>query len=497
MKKILIANRGEIALRVMRSAKEMGIKTVAVYSEADRNSPHVRYADEAVCLGPPPSKESYLLGDKIIEVCKELGVDGIHPGYGFLSENDDFARKVTEAGMEFIGPSPESIVVMGSKLAAKNAVAKFNVPLVPGTEEAITDVQKAKETAVQIGFPILVKASAGGGGKGMRIVNNADEFEEQMQLAQSEARSAFGDDSVFIEKYVTSPKHIEVQILGDKHGNIVYLMERECSIQRRHQKVIEEAPSAVVSPEIRKKLGESAVNVARSCNYYGAGTVEFIMDADLNFYFLEMNTRLQVEHPVTEMITGIDLVKEQIKIARGEKLSFTQDDLKINGHALELRVYAEDPCNNFLPDIGTLHTYKKPEGNGIRIDDGFEEGMSIPIYYDPMIAKMIVHAPTRKDAIDKMIRAIEEYKIVGVKNTLSFGKFVLQHENFVSGNFDTHFVPTYFKPEYLQDSDDEEMKIASWLTTQLMSNTSNKTSESTIASNNESSNWKKNRTSLR
>jgi acetyl/propionyl-CoA carboxylase alpha subunit len=296
---------------------------------------------------------------------------------------------------------------------------------------------------------------------------------------------------------VTSPKHIEVQILGDKHGNIVYLMERECSIQRRHQKVIEEAPSAVVSPEIRKKLGESAVNVARSCNYYGAGTVEFIMDADLNFYFLEMNTRLQVEHPVTEMITGIDLVKEQIKIARGEKLSFTQDDLKINGHALELRVYAEDPCNNFLPDIGTLHTYKKPEGNGIRIDDGFEEGMSIPIYYDPMIAKMIVHAPTRKDAIDKMIRAIEEYKIVGVKNTLSFGKFVLQHENFVSGNFDTHFVPTYFKPEYLQDSDADEMKIASWLTTQLMSNTSNKTSESTIASNNESSNWKKNRTSLR
>ncbi|MEI6312769.1 MAG: acetyl-CoA carboxylase biotin carboxylase subunit [Bacteroidota bacterium] len=501
MKKILIANRGEIALRVMRSAKEMGIQTVAVYSEADRNAPHVRYADEAVCLGPAPSKESYLLGDKIIEVCKKLHVDGIHPGYGFLSENDEFARKVTEAGIEFIGPSPESIVVMGSKLAAKNAVAKFNVPLVPGTEEAITDVQKAKNTAIEIGFPILVKASAGGGGKGMRIVNNAAEFEEQMQLAQSEARSAFGDDSVFIEKYVTSPKHIEVQILGDKHGNIVYLMERECSIQRRHQKVIEEAPSAVVSPEIRKKLGESAVNVARSCNYYGAGTVEFIMDADLNFYFLEMNTRLQVEHPVTEMITGIDLVKEQIKVARGEKLSFTQDDLKINGHALELRVYAEDPANNFLPDIGTLHTYKKPEGNGIRIDDGFEEGMSIPIYYDPMIAKMIVHAPTRKDAIDKMIRAIDEYKIVGVKNTLAFGKFVLQHENFISGKFDTGFVPTYFKPEYLIESNEDEMKIASWFTTQLLSNKLNTSNEEsttqTETASNETSNWQKNRSSKR
>ena len=495
MKKILVANRGEIALRVMRSAKEMGIQTVAVYSEADRNSPHVRYADEAVCLGPAPSKESYLLGDKIIDVCKKLGVDGIHPGYGFLSENDDFAKKVTAEGIEFIGPSPESIVVMGSKLAAKDAVAKFNVPLVPGTAEAITDIPKAKATAVEIGFPILIKASAGGGGKGMRIVNNEAEFEEQMRLAQSEARSAFGDDSVFIEKYVTSPKHIEVQVLGDKHGNIVYLMERECSIQRRHQKVIEEAPSAIVSPEIRKKLGESAVNVARSCNYYGAGTVEFIMDADLNFYFLEMNTRLQVEHPVTEMITGIDLVKEQIKIARGEKLSFTQEDLTINGHALELRVYAEDPCNNFLPDIGTLYTYKKPEGNGIRIDDGFEEGMTIPIYYDPMIAKLIVHAPTRKDAIDKLIRAIDEYKIVGVKNTLSFGKFVLQHENFISGKFDTGFVPTFFKPEYLQESNLDEMNIAAWLSTQLL--TTNNTHHLIDTENNNVSNWKTNRTEKR
>lgn len=496
MKKILVANRGEIALRVMRSAREMGIKTVAVYSEVDRNSPHVRYADEAVCIGPAPSKDSYLRGDKIIEICKQLGVDGIHPGYGFLSENDEFATAVTKAGIEFIGPSAESIIVMGSKLAAKNAVAKFNVPLVPGTEEAITDIAKAKETAIKIGFPILVKASAGGGGKGMRIVQHADEFEEQMQLAQSEARSAFGDDSVFIEKYVSSPKHIEVQILGDKHGNIVYIMERECSIQRRHQKVVEEAPSAVVTPEIRKRLGESAVNVARSCNYYGAGTVEFIMDADLNFYFLEMNTRLQVEHPVSEMITGIDLVKEQIRIARGEKLSFTQDDIKINGHAIELRVYAEDPCNNFLPDIGTLHTYKKPEGNGIRIDDGFEEGMSIPIYYDPMIAKMIVHASNRNDAIDKMIRAIDEYNIVGVKNTLRFGKFVLQHENFGSGKFDTHFVQNYFKPEYLQEQDEAEMRIAAGIAAKL-TDTKAKTQQHTAGTSTDASAWKTKRTTLR
>lgn len=497
MKKILVANRGEIALRIMRSAKEMGIKTVAVYSEADRHSPHVRFADEAVLLGPPPSNQSYLLGDKIIQICKDLNVDGIHPGYGFLSENDHFAKAVTDAGIEFIGPSAASIEVMGSKLAAKHAVAQFNVPLVPGMETAITDVVEAKKVAEKIGFPILIKASAGGGGKGMRIVNNPEEFTEQMQLAQSEARSAFGDDSVFIEKYVTSPKHIEIQILGDKHGNIVYLFERECSIQRRHQKVIEEAPSAIVTPELRKKIGESAVNVARACNYYGAGTVEFIMDDQLNFYFLEMNTRLQVEHPVTEMVSGVDLVKEQIRIARGEKLSFTQDDLKINGHAIELRVYAEDPANNFLPDIGTLHTYKKPEGNGIRIDDGFEEGMAIPIYYDPMIAKMIVHAKTRKDALEKMIRAIDEYKIVGVKNTLKFGKFVFQHENFISGKFDTHFVPHYYKPEYLLEEHEDEMQVAAFVSTLVAGKAKKDTKALTDSNTAKESEWRRKRTSFR
>ena len=449
IKKLLGANRGEIALRIMRSAKEMGIKTVAVYSEADRLSPHVKFADEAICLGPPPSNQSYLLADKIIEACKELGVDAIHPGYGFLSENAGFSQKVSDAGIIFVGPSPESIEVMGSKLAAKQAVSKYDIPLVPGTEEAISDIAAAKSKAQEIGYPILIKASAGGGGKGMRIVESEAEFEEQMQRAVSEAQSAFGDGAVFIEKFITSPRHIEIQILGDQHGNIVYLFERECSIQRRHQKVIEEAPSAVVTPEMRKAMGEAAVGVAKACNYYGAGTVEFIVDDKLNFYFLEMNTRLQVEHPVTEMITGKDLVKEQIWVAEGKKLNFVQEDLKINGHSLEVRVYAEDPRNNFLPDIGKLITYRRPQGPGIRVDDGFEEGMDIPIYYDPMIAKLITYAESREAAIDRMLRAIKDYEITGIQTTLDFCRFSLEHEAFVSGNFDTKFVERYFTPEVL------------------------------------------------
>ncbi|WPR76853.1 acetyl-CoA carboxylase biotin carboxylase subunit [Algoriphagus sp. NG3] len=449
IKKILVANRGEISLRIMRTAKEMNIRTVAVYSEADRLSPHVLFADEAVCLGPPPSAQSYLLGDKIIAACKELNVDAIHPGYGFLSENADFAQKVAEAGLLFIGPSPESITVMGSKLAAKQAVGKYNIPLVPGTEEAISDIGEAKARASEIGYPILIKASAGGGGKGMRIVENEGEFEEQMQRAVSEAQSSFGDSAVFIEKYITSPRHIEIQVLGDQQGNIVYLFERECSIQRRHQKVVEEAPSSVVSPSMRKAMGDAAVGVAKACGYYGAGTVEFIVDADLNFFFLEMNTRLQVEHPVTEMITGKDLVREQIRIAEGNSLTFTQEELQINGHSLEVRVYAEDPKNNFLPDIGRLQTYRRPQGAGIRVDDGFEEGMDIPIYYDPMIAKLITHAETRDAAIHKMVQAIEEYKIVGIQTTLDFCKFAITHEAFVSGDFDTKFVENYFNPAVL------------------------------------------------
>jgi acetyl-CoA carboxylase biotin carboxylase subunit len=440
MKKILIANRGEIALRIMRSAREMGIKTVAVYSEADREALHVRYADEAICIGPAASSQSYLLGEKIIEACKITGAEGIHPGYGFLSENASFARLVKASGLILIGPTPEAMEIMGNKLSAKAAALKYQIPMVPGTEEAITDVSEAKLRAVEVGFPILIKAAAGGGGKGMRVVEQVSDFEEQMQLAVSEATSAFGDGSVFIERYVSSPRHIEIQVLGDTHGNIVHLFERDCSVQRRHQKVIEEAPSSVLTEEIREKMGKCAVDVARSVNYVGAGTVEFILDENLDFFFLEMNTRLQVEHPVTEMITGLDLVKEQIKIARGEKLSYHQEDLHINGHAMELRIYAEDPENNFLPDIGVLETYKTPKGNGVRVDDGFEQGMEIPIYYDPMIAKLITYGKTREEAMDRMIRAIDEYHITGIKTTLAFGKFVMQHEAFRSGNFNTHFV---------------------------------------------------------
>lgn len=450
IKKILVANRGEISLRIMRTAKEMGIQTVAVFSEADRFSPHVFYADEAVCLGGSASSESYLRGDKIIQACLDRGVDAIHPGYGFLSENADFAQMVQEAGLIFIGPSTESIQLMGSKLKAKQVVAAYDIPLVPGTEEAIDDIGLAKLKATQIGYPILIKASAGGGGKGMRIVQNENEFEEQMLRAVSEAQSAFGDGAVFIEKYISSPRHIEIQILGDQHGNLVYLFERECSIQRRHQKVIEEAPSSTVSPQMRKAMGEAAVGVAKACSYHGAGTVEFIVDENLNFYFLEMNTRLQVEHPVTEMITGKDLVREQIWVAEGRKLGFGQQDLHINGHAIEVRVYAEDPANNFLPDIGKLQTYQRPQGPGIRVDDGFEEGMEIPIYYDPMIAKLITHAENREFAIAKMIRAIEDFKITGIQTTLGFCKFALQHEAFVSGKFDTKFIERYFGPANLE-----------------------------------------------
>lgn len=493
IKKILIANRGEIALRIIRSAKEMGIATVAVFSEADRNALHVRYADEAVCIGPAASSESYLRTDKIIKVCKDLGVDAIHPGYGFLSENADFAKEVTKNNIIFIGPSPEAISVMGSKLAAKAAVAKYDVPLVPGTEEAITDIAEAKKIAKEIGYPILIKASAGGGGKGMRIVEEETDFESQMDRAVSEAKSAFGDGAVFIEKFVTSPKHIEFQILGDTHGNVVHLFERECSVQRRHQKVIEEAPSAALTEEKRKAMGEAAIGVAKACNYYGAGTVEFIVDDKLNFYFLEMNTRLQVEHPVTEEITGIDLVKEQIKIAEGNELPFKQEELSFTGHAIELRVYAEDPANNFLPDIGRLETYNRPQGPGVRVDDGFEQGMDIPIHYDPMIAKLVTFADTRELAIKRMLRAIAEYDISGIETTLAFGEYVLNHEAFVSGKFDTKFVENYFTPDKLKGKDGkEEQEIAAVLGAMLVKN-AKQTVDQTTQNKNAStkSSWKR------
>jgi propionyl-CoA carboxylase alpha chain len=457
MKKVLVANRGEIARRVLRTLKKMDIRSVAIYSDADANAPHVLEADEAVYVGKSPSAESYLQQDKIIQICKDLAADGVHPGYGFLSENAGFARKLKAEGIKLIGPSPESMEVMGDKLSAKQAVKSYNVPLVPGVDEAISDVPAAKKIAAEVGYPILIKASAGGGGKGMRLVQNEAEFEEQMTLAQNEARSSFGDDAVFIEKFVDQPRHIEIQVFADQLGNTVYLFERECSVQRRHQKVVEEAPSAVLTPALRQQMGEAAVAVCQACNYEGAGTVEFLIDANLDFYFLEMNTRLQVEHPVTEEITGLDLVEWQIRVARGERLPKLQAELQINGHAIEVRVYAEDTLGGFTPDIGTLDRYRIPAGRHIRVDDAFEEGMEIPIYYDPMIAKLVVWGKTREEAIDRCIAAIDNYQISGVKTTLDFGKFVLKHPAFRSGHFDTNFVKTHFSdPALLKDAMQEE-----------------------------------------
>ena len=492
IQKLLVANRGEIALRVMRSAKEMGIRTVAVYSEADRNAPFVRFADEAVCIGPAPSKESYLVFDKIIKVCTDLKVDAVHPGYGFLSENGDFCRALEKAGVTFVGPSPHAMKVMGDKLAAKEAVKNHGVPLVPGTEGAVSGLEEAMKVAKTITFPILIKAAAGGGGKGMRIVNEESELKEGLERAISEAQNAFGDGSVFIEKYVAGPRHIEVQVMADTHGNTLYLFERECSVQRRHQKVVEEAPSAVLTPELRKRMGEAAVAVAKSVDYTGAGTVEFLLDEKMIFYFMEMNTRLQVEHPVTEMITGLDLVKLQIRVAEGEALPIKQEDLKINGHAIEIRVYAEDPANNFLPDIGTLTTYRPPQGPGVRVDDGFEEGMTIPIHYDPMIAKLITHGATREEAIGRMERAIDDYAIAGVETTLPFCRFTMGHPAFRSGKYDTHFVRDHFTPEVLMGIDAEEMAVAALVAGHLSAESARKPLP-VAASSGQLSAWKLNR----
>lgn len=447
IQKILVANRGEIALRIMRTAREMGIATVAVYSDADSNAPFARFADEAVHIGPAPSSQSYLVTERILSAAKQTGADAIHPGYGFLSENASFARAVRAAGIRFIGPGAEAIETMGSKLAAKETVMQRNVPLVPGTAHALVDPEAARAVADEIGYPLLIKASAGGGGKGMRVVERPEDLVGQFERAVSEAVNAFGDGSVFLERFVTSPRHIEVQVLADEHGNVVHLFERECSIQRRHQKVVEEAPSAVLTEALRAEMGACAVEVARSCGYVGAGTVEFLLDDAMRFYFLEMNTRLQVEHPVTECIAGVDLVREQIRIAEGHALPFRQEDLRIQGHALEVRVYAENTAAGFLPDTGTLTRYRPPVGPGIRVDDGVEEGGEVAIHYDPMLAKLVVHAPTREAAIERMIRAIDAYEVVGVETTLDFGRFAVNHPAFRSGNFDTHFVGLYHSAE--------------------------------------------------
>lgn len=440
IKKILIANRGEIAIRIMRTCREMDIESVAVYSEVDRTSLHVRYAHEAYYIGKSPSSESYLNIEKIIEVAKQSGADAIHPGYGFLSENADFARRCKEEGIIFIGPSPEVIVQMGDKIKAREAMTAANIPVVPGTDKAIDKEDEVLATIREIGLPVMIKASAGGGGKGMRLVQNESEIVSSVRAARSEALASFGNDAVYIEKYITSPHHIEFQILADEHGNVVHLFERECSVQRRHQKMIEETPSPLMTPELRKRMGKSAVDAAKAVNYTGAGTIEFLVDNDLNYYFLEMNTRLQVEHPITERVTGVDLVKQQIKIAEGQPLEFRQEDLFQKGHSIECRIYAEDPENNFMPSAGKIYKISEPLGLGVRTDGYVYEGYEIPIYYDPMISKLIIWGKNREESINRMRRALYEYKITGVKTSIKYLERIMSNQNFIDGNYDTHFI---------------------------------------------------------
>lgn len=440
IKKILIANRGEIAIRIMRTCREMNIESVAVYSEADRTSLHVRYAHEAYLIGKAPSSESYLNIEKIIEVTKKCGADAVHPGYGFLSENATFARRCKEEGIVFIGPSPEVIVQMGDKIKAREAMTKAGIPVVPGTPNSISDENEVLNIIKDIQLPIMIKAAAGGGGKGMRLVKKESEIVSAVRAARSEALSSFGDDSVYIEKYITSPHHIEFQILADQHGNVIHLFERECSIQRRHQKMIEETPSPLMTAELRTKMGKSAVDAAKAVNYTGAGTIEFLVDNNLNYFFLEMNTRLQVEHPITERVTGVDLVKQQIKIAEGNILEYKQEDLFQRGHSIECRINAEDPDNNFMPSPGKIYKISEPLGLGVRTDGYVYEGYEIPIYYDPMISKLIIWGKNRDEAINRMRRALYEYKITGIKTSIKFLERIMSNPNFIEGNYDTHFI---------------------------------------------------------
>jgi acetyl-CoA carboxylase biotin carboxylase subunit len=439
--KILIANRGEIALRIIRTCKEIGIKTVAVYSEADRDALHVRFADEAVCIGPPPSRESYLNISRIIAAAEITNADAIHPGYGFLAENAQFSEICESSGIKFIGPKPEMINAMGDKASAKDTMRKAGVPVIPGSDGTVDDVKQAKEVADGIGYPVIIKATAGGGGKGMRLVWKAEEFERQFQMAQTEAEAAFGNKSVYIEKYLEQPRHVEVQILGDRYGDVIHLGERECSIQRRHQKLIEESPSPVVDAELREKMGSAAVKGARSVKYEGAGTIEFLVDKNRNFYFMEMNTRIQVEHPVTEQVTGYDLVKEQIYIASGSRVS--KRKLKQVGHAIECRINAEDPYKNFRPNPGTITGFHIPGGYGVRVDSHAYVGYMIPPYYDSLIAKLITFGANRAEAVDRMTRALEEFIIEGVATTIPFHMKVMKDDRFRRGEFDTHFLDSF------------------------------------------------------
>ncbi|MGD9590043.1 MAG: acetyl-CoA carboxylase biotin carboxylase subunit [Pyrinomonadaceae bacterium] len=460
-KKILIANRGEIACRIIRACREIRIAAVAVYSDADRDSLHVRMADEAYNIGPPPSSESYLRGDKILDAAMRSGAEAIHPGYGFLSENAGFVRQVQEAGLVFIGPPAEAMEAMGGKMSARRIAIEAGVPVVPGTTEPLKSFEEAAETSETVGYPVMLKASAGGGGKGMRLVEGPSELRAAFDSARSEALSSFGDDAVYIEKAVVRPRHIEIQVFSDTHGNHIHLGERECSIQRRHQKVIEEAPSPIDSAELREEMGRCAVMVAKAVDYVGAGTVEFLVsDLDRSFYFLEMNTRLQVEHPVTELVTGIDLVREQIRVAAGAPLSFSQEDVKMNGHAIECRIYAEDPDNNFLPSPGRIERLHIPQGPGVRDDGGVYQGADVSIHYDPMISKFAVHGKDRVEAIDRMRRALAEYEIVGIKTTLPFFVDVMEDEEFTAGRIDTGFIEGWKQRRSVAEPTKKEKDLA-------------------------------------
>lgn len=492
IQKVLIANRGEIAVRIMRSCKEMGIRTVAVFSEADRTARHVMYADEASLIGPAASKESYLNIDKIIAAAKEHKADAIHPGYGFLSENAEFARRCRQEGIIFIGPSPETMEAMGDKISARKRMIAAGVPVVPGTEKPLQSAEEALQISKEIGFPVMLKASMGGGGKGMRLIHNEDEVVEAYNTARSESMSSFGDDTVYIEKFVEEPHHIEFQILGDNHGNVIHLFDRECSVQRRNQKIVEESPSPFLTPELRREMGEKAVAAAKAVNYSGAGTIEFLVDKHRHFYFLEMNTRLQVEHPITEEVVGVDLVKEQLRIANDEVLHLKQEDLYQRGHAIECRICAEDTENNFMPSPGIIKQLTEPNGIGVRIDSYVYEGYEIPIYYDPMIGKLIVWATTRQFAIERMRRVLYEYKITGLKNNLSYLRRIMFTPDFVKGEYNTLFIAKNAKMLQRSNGHNEEIEniamIASYI--DYLMNLEENTPNNTDCDNRPISRWR-------
>ncbi|MBT3338639.1 MAG: acetyl-CoA carboxylase biotin carboxylase subunit [Anaerolineae bacterium] len=489
--KVLIANRGEIAVRILRACRELGLQTVAIYSEADRQAMHVRYATEAYLLGPAPSSESYLRGDKIIEIALKSGAGAIHPGYGFLAERADFAQAVEDAGLEFIGPSASAIAAMGDKAIARETMMKAGVPVVPGTEgtELLSDEELLK-LAPDVGFPLLIKATAGGGGKGMREVTNIEEMPTLLKSARREAKAAFGDDNVYLEKLILGARHIEIQILADKHGNVVHLTERECSLQRRHQKLLEEAPSPIMDDDLRKRMGAVAVQAGQAVNYESAGTIECLVDSEKNFYFLEMNTRLQVEHPITELVTGVDIVKEQIRVARGRKLSFAQEDIQVKGAAIECRINAEDPHNNFMPSTGRISHIVLPSGPGVRVDTGVYSGFEITPYYDSMISKLIVWGETRAQAILRMRRALAEYKVVGVRTNIPFHQAMMDSHRFMGGQFDTRFVEEEFSMEEIVEGKETFPDIAAIVATLVMHDQTERAAHVVRRGERDTSNWK-------